>query len=369
LENTDYRPPKFNKRNQNGSDGSSKNYRHENKSDKIDKVIACFKINDDFPIEKISLYKETQDEYDNKVYSSENYEKNKENDSKENEKNDTFRWSFDISNMHKGKNGDKYFILVAISHINVNEDMKETEVKGNNNDYKKERFEENKPCFTTPDNHESKDENSVIVHIDNGDNKTPETRGQKGIAIYRIELHESQESKEGEKEIEKHEIEEEKNYVLSAVTCFFSYEISGICKFIEIPNENDSKSLNDSEQKKSRPKKASSDDDSKSLNNSELKRFIILNFNGIYDIYFNDNFDFFHLNEKFEYPQSVRSELDDWYNLSNTEDVRHDCIKRLLSSIYDKYFLVVQYKDDVQCLEGINFEVICLSNIIKKYIN
>ncbi|CAG8727868.1 6194_t:CDS:1 [Rhizophagus irregularis] len=61
-----------------------------------------------------------------------------------------FRWSFDISNMHK--NNDKYFIFVAVSRINIDEDMKgNDEQKKDDNgksDYEREQF--SKKIFKCP---------------------------------------------------------------------------------------------------------------------------------------------------------------------------------------------------------------------------
>ncbi|PKC60326.1 hypothetical protein RhiirA1_468194 [Rhizophagus irregularis] len=98
-----------------------------------------------------------------------------------------------------------------------------------------------------------------------------------------------------------------KKYDLSGVTCYYSNNISGICRLIEVSNENDQPS-----------------------NDSQLKRFVRPN----------DNFDSFKLNEKFEkfeYPPSTKRELKNWYTSKNT-----NCMERLLSCIYD--FLVTQYK-------------------------
>ena len=72
----------------------------------------------------------------------------------------------------------------------------------------------------------------------------------------------------------------------------------------------------------------------------EQQKFAILNFHGIY-------------NFEFSYPQSVRRELVQWYTGAGD-----DCMKQLLSHIYDKYFLVTQYKNNVQSLEGRSFKVV-----------
>ncbi|RGB23907.1 hypothetical protein C1646_805620 [Rhizophagus diaphanus] len=88
------------------------------KSDVIDKTIAYFRINDNFIISKFydKNYKPPSFNQVSKLNTS-------DDDAKEDEKGDVFRWSFDVSNLHK--NDDEYYILVAVSRVNVNEDMKE----------------------------------------------------------------------------------------------------------------------------------------------------------------------------------------------------------------------------------------------------
>jgi hypothetical protein len=88
------------------------------KSDVIDKTIAYFRINDNFTISKFydKNHKPPSFNQESKLNTS-------DDDAKEDEKSDAFRWSFDVSNLHK--NDDEYYILVAVSHVNVNEDMKE----------------------------------------------------------------------------------------------------------------------------------------------------------------------------------------------------------------------------------------------------
>ena len=76
---------------------------------------------------------------------------------------------------------------------------------------------------------------------------------KKGTAIYRLEL-----KKEGNE-----------NYVINekaAVVCHYSDDVSGICKFVDLSDS----SKNSLEQEK------------------QLKRFIILNFRGIYNFEFNE---------------------------------------------------------------------------------
>jgi hypothetical protein len=340
LQNTDYRPFIFNKK---------KNFRNENEleeSVEIDnKTIAYFKIKDDFSIDK--LY-----DHDPPFY-----------DDEKGTKQDNFRWSFDISNMHK--NNGKYFIFVAVSRINIEEDMKgkkkDEDIKGNDkqkkddngkSDYEREQFSKYIfKCPTPPKVHENMivnippdDENRNSISSTNETSNTTDD-SKKGVAIYRIELNKCQKEKnengEGvneEKENEEKEKETKETYVLSAVTCYAYNKISGICKFIEASNDDDS-SKDDS----------SKDDSSKDgSHNSELRRFIILNFRGIYNIEFNDDFDFLNLNEKFEYPQNIRFVLDNWDTFAEFSD----CMRRLQSCIYNKYFLVTRYKNSVQSLEG-----------------
>ncbi|CAB4495387.1 unnamed protein product [Rhizophagus irregularis] len=334
LQNTDYRPFIFNKK---------KNFRNENEleeSVEIDKTIAYFKIKDDFSIDK--LYDQDPPPFDgNNV----GFSDNDENETKKS----NFRWSFDISNMHK--NNDKYFIFVAVSRINIEEDMKgkkkDEDIKGNDkqkkqkkddngkSDYEREPFR--KRIFNCPNEHEnilSNDETRINIsstdeNITATSNTTDESKKgvEKGVAIYRIELNEKK---------------EKENYVLSAVTCYSYEKISGICKFIEASND-DYLSKDDSSKDDS-SKDDSSKDDS---HNFELKRFTILNFRGIYNIEFNDDYDFLKLNEKFEYPQNIRFVLDHWLTFAEFAD----CTNRLLSCIYDKYFLVTRYKNSEQSLE------------------
>ncbi|RGB27730.1 hypothetical protein C1646_819584 [Rhizophagus diaphanus] len=103
LENTDHRQPKLKKE----VDSNS-----QNKSDKpvdsdtINETIAC--------TDKTTT-------------------KHKKGSSGDDEKNDKSKWSLDISNIHKNKKNDsddsEYFIFVAISRINIDEDMKQEKDK------------------------------------------------------------------------------------------------------------------------------------------------------------------------------------------------------------------------------------------------
>ncbi|GBC49398.2 hypothetical protein GLOIN_2v1787114 [Rhizophagus irregularis DAOM 181602=DAOM 197198] len=217
-----------------------------------------------------------------------------------------FRWSFDISNMHK--NNDKYFIFVAVSRINIDEDMKgNDEQKKDDNgksDYEREQFSKKIFKLDIPP------PNEYITEIGN---TTDESK--KGIAIYRIELNKCQKEKnengEDVNEEKENEENEKENYVLSAVTCYSYNKSSGICKFIEASNDDDSSKDNSSEY---------------NSHNSELRRFIILNFRGIYNIKFNDDFDFLNLNENV---QSLEV-----YDLAKME---HEIGARLVENIVNEY--------------------------------
>ncbi|PKB99971.1 hypothetical protein RhiirA5_382784 [Rhizophagus irregularis] len=247
------------------------------KSDVIDKTIAYFRINDNFTISKFydKKYKPPPFNQESKLNTS-------DDDAKEDEKSDTFRWSFDVSNLHK--NDDEYYILVAVSRVNVNEDMKENKRDNTKFDFLEKieftqelaEFKEKSGEPPDPPNTPNKEKDDQRITIPDN---TPK-KAKKGIAIYRLKLK-----------------EEKKNFILNDVTCYYSDSISGICSFIE----------------------------------------------------------------KFKYPQSIRRELDNWYTDSGT-----DCMKRLLTCIYDKYFLVTQYKNDVQSLEVYNLAKMELETTAKR---
>ncbi|CAB5370422.1 unnamed protein product [Rhizophagus irregularis] len=320
LENKDHRPFTSSKKEVNSNDNNK--YCGLDNLDElyyIGQTIAYFKINNDFMIEK--FYKEEYKPSLCKVDSSDSDIINASD----------FEWSIDISNMQEINDGGS-FILIAISHINVNMDMRRTENKkidNKKNDYKKENLNKIRfKCSSLSEKYELKDEgNKPDEACDIAINMKPRPTNKiseikKGIAIYRFDLKKNQIGKE--------------SYVFNTVTCHYSNQISGICRFID----------------------DSSKDDSKSLNDSRIKRFIILNFRGIYNFEFDDHFDSFNLNEKFEYPTNIRRELDIWYT--------DNCMKRLLSCIYDKYFFVPQYKNDVLLLKVYDLAKMELETTIKK---
>jgi hypothetical protein len=209
------------------------------------------------------------------------------------EKDNRFRWSYDISNIHNNKNGKK-FIFVALSRVEVDENMtgkkcEDTKIK---NDCKTTIIQTKKGSEKT---------SSVIIDMQSTQSELKEKQKleeTKGTGIYCIEL-----EKDGE------------DYVLKKVTCNHYDNISGICRFMEVYSKK---------------------------TGSTVKRFIVLNFYGMYSFEFDGYFKF---TEKFNYPKSIRRELNYWYTNKN-------CMNRLLSCIYDRYFLVKQHKDNVEYFEG-----------------
>ncbi|RGB41636.1 hypothetical protein C1646_751929 [Rhizophagus diaphanus] len=349
LENTDHRQFIL------YTDSDDKNNKDEsNESDEIAKTIAYFKINDDFYIDKFYNIDYTPTPFVGSKDSNNSKDDDKyiddtpppfvgSLDSSNSKDDDKFRWSFDISNMYK-KNDDKYFILVAVSRINVVEDM-----KGNNNEdnYEKKHLSKKEIKYELED----KDTKLDIEKQSEG----LEDR-KKGIAIYRLEF-ELKKVSEKEDTIMKENTEkikdngkEKENYVLKAVTCYYSNNISGICSFVEETPDEDEKDKDKVKKDKDKDK-------------NKLNKFIILNFRGIYNFKF-DDLDF-NLDEKFGYPQSIRRELDNWY----TAKTDNDCMKRLLSCIYNKYFLVTQYTNNVQSLEVYDLEKMTLETTAKSVEN
>jgi hypothetical protein len=294
LENTDHRPFKKVDIPQQISD-----HQNNSNSDEIDKTIAHFKIDDyDLSIDRFYNNHFVPPLFKNDVNndpSSYNIAANDCNGS-------NFGWSFGISNIQKNDEVD--IILVAVSRIDLDEDMKKMNREVKKSDYTKDlEIKKYKKSNKPPGNNRQNIEHNIII-----DNK----KG-KGTVIYRLIL-----KKKGRRD----DVNSENDIVVS----YHSYQVSGICKFIENDSDALSKSGNGVDQ----------------LNT--LKRFIVLNFQGIYNFGFNDNFEFLNLTERFDYPKIIRREFDNWHP--------NGCMKQLLSCIYRKYFLVTQYKNDVQSLEG-----------------
>ncbi|GBB86552.1 hypothetical protein RclHR1_12990001 [Rhizophagus clarus] len=313
LENTDHRPFKKADITQQTS-----NNLNTSNSDEIEKTIAHFKINDDFTINK----------FYNEDFVLPLFKINKNNgalsnnvmaDNSNNSLNTEFKWSLDISNMQKQE--DVNIILIAVSRISIDEDMKQ--ITNNENiiqDYKKGYLKSQKYKIL---NNKTNDDKEIAIDIESEEIK----REIKGI-IYCLKL------KEKGNKVDQEEEEEE----IIEVTCHF-HGVSGICNFIN-------------------------DDFDASENGDQLKslrRFIILNFQGIYNFEFNDSFDFFNLTKRFDYPKRIRREFDNWHS--------GDCMKRLLSCIYGKYFLVTQYKNDVQSLEVYDLSKMELETTAKRVEN
>ncbi|CAB5370451.1 unnamed protein product [Rhizophagus irregularis] len=116
--------------------------------------------------------------------------------------------------------------------------------------------------------------------------------------------------------------------------------ISGICRFI---NESESEKVLNSESNK------------EYFTLRTIRRFVILNFDGIHSFDCKDNF---VLSKQFYYPQCIKHELE-----ALDSPTISDCINLLQSYIYDKYFLVENYKDSVQLLEVYNLEKMKLETI------
>ncbi|CAI2171840.1 19309_t:CDS:10 [Funneliformis geosporum] len=113
--------------------------------------------------------------------------------------------------------------------------------------------------------------------------------------------------------------------------------LSGICRFIE-------------------------DTKSEGYNECILKRFIVMNINGIYNFEYILGSNGFNNNERFSYPKIFEEELKDWYD----DEGIPDCMDRLLSCIYDKYFLVEYYKNNLQFLEVFDLVEMKLESNIKR---
>ncbi|POG58583.1 hypothetical protein GLOIN_2v904925 [Rhizophagus irregularis DAOM 181602=DAOM 197198] len=122
--------------------------------------------------------------------------------------------------------------------------------------------------------------------------------------------------------------------------------ISGICRFVESSDDNES----------SDPRIFVTDNKC-----FVLKKFVVLNFHGIHNFNCTDGF---QLSRKFNYPNCIRRELD---SLDSSEI--SDCMDILLSCVYDKYFLVEQYKNNVQLLEVYGLAKMKLETITKRVEN
>ncbi|PKK76736.1 hypothetical protein RhiirC2_844931 [Rhizophagus irregularis] len=281
---------------------SNKNPNNIPDSDIIDEVIVNFVISNDLNIIKIyndPRYEEPQDNHENN--------RNESNESNQ------YRWSFDISSLQIC-DGNKY-IFVAISYIDLENDMKGKErininetIRDTKNEYKnnnvinKELIKKAKASSYI----EYNVNNNVVINADGMDDSNSSRRK---TIIYCFKMN--------------------KNYSLDndyIPTCCSCNYVSGIPKFINNEKIDHSEISNDQDR--------------------ILKRFILLNFNGIYNFEYNHQDRSFDLNERFDYPKSFEDELNNWHTNKLT-----DCMNRLLSCLTNKNFLVEKYKDKVQVIE------------------
>ncbi|CAB4463603.1 unnamed protein product [Rhizophagus irregularis] len=269
LENTDHRQFKLSEEKTNSEHNS--NIQND---EEITKTITYFKIKENLEIDKLYNI------FPNRKNNS-NVDGNIDGDT-----DDRYKWSLDISNVQNYQD-KKYSIFIAVSRIDVNEDMKG---KGTKSDYKKNTI---KKRFPNSD-----------VRVDLSGNET-----KKGTAVYRLKL----------KKDDNNNFDLEVKY---PVTYYYSDSVSGICKFIQ--------NLDDISQ-----------------NKYTLKRFIVLNFNGIYNFEYNFEYRSLDLNTKFDYPKSIEDELKHCHK----ENSKEDCMDKLLACLYNQYFLVEHYKNNVQMLE------------------
>ncbi|PKY51632.1 hypothetical protein RhiirA4_546667 [Rhizophagus irregularis] len=276
LENTDHRQFRFKEKTTSAQHNPNN---QNNDEEEITKTIARFKINENLEIDKF-------DKGDKSPIRDTNSSANNSNDT-----DNMYRWSLDISNVQNYQ--DKYFIFIAVSRIDVNEDMKGKDTKS---DYKKNTI---KRRYPNPD--------FRIALSGSYNNKSNENK--KGTAIYRLKLKKDNNNNFDFKEI-------------SPVTYCYSDSVSGICKFIQ--------NLDDIDQ-----------------NDYTLKRFIVLNFNGIYNFEYNFEYRSFDLKTRFDYPKSIENELKHWHK----ENLEEDCMNKLLTCLYNQHFLVEHYKNNVQMLE------------------
>ncbi len=249
-----------------------------------------------------SELKETEE--DNKSFSSTN-EIIMETKNPLKEEDNRFRWSFDISNVEKHYEGE--FIFIAISRIDVEENMKRIREDGKNEKLKCNKIKMNKQ--EKPINYGSSSGSAAIA--------IP----PKGIAIHCFKLTDETANKS---------VNAVNAVNVKFIRTYYSNHLSGICRFVEEDN----------------PVSKSNGSNSISENDPDhiLKRFILLNFNGIYNFKYHPEYMSFNSNKRFSYPNIFDNELE---NRHTKEDLPN-CMNRLLSCIYGRYFLV----ENAKFLEG-----------------
>jgi hypothetical protein len=293
LENTDHRQYKFKEK----VDATTSEQNLNNQNDEeINKTIAYFEINENLDIVK---FYDPQKIDPQKIIRETSVDVDDDTDNR-------YRWGLDISNVQNYQE-DKYFIFIAVSCIDVDKDMKgkvnaDTKSDYNKNTIKK-RYERTLNGNYVRLNVLDYKPNEIKEETDCKPNET-----KRGTAVYRLKL-----IKDDNKEFA---------LKICPVTYYYSDSVSGICKFIQ--------NLDDINN-----------------NNYTLKRFIVLNFNGIYNFEYDFDYRSLDLNTRFDYPKSIENELEHWHK-ENLED----CMDKILTCLYNQYFLVEQYKNNVQTLEG-----------------
>jgi hypothetical protein len=280
----------------------------EDESNKITEVIAYFKINSDLTINELYKLDENKDsegfkddDYDNNSKDLEDNEEDRDSKIELNtivssiDKEDTYKWSIDLSNLQEYPNNEN-FIFIAVSRVSRSD-----------NDlinYKKKNVEKKDFNYTT-----NTSQNTIVpFNLE---------RVVTGTVIYRLKINGKLKDENQKNDFENITYKIDYDYNLTYYRCEC---VSGIPRFIEDIESN--------------------------LDNEILRKFIVLSFNGIYNFEYNKGeIKEFTLTEKFDYPKSIKLEL---------EKTKRNpiCMEKLITSLYDKYLLVEHYKDGVQALEG-----------------
>jgi len=184
------------------------------------------------------------------------------------------------------KNHEEEFIFIAVSRIDVEEDMK--------------RIKERNRYDVPP---------GICIKIP-----------QKGIVIYRLKLEKS--------------VNENANKSYKFDKDYHWNNLSGICRFVDDVDPNSTSKNND-------PSSISEKNDDPDY---ILKKFIVFNFDGIYSFKYNAENRSFNQYKRYNYPNIFNNELKHFY----TKEDSSDCMNRLLSCIYGKYFLV----ENARFIEG-----------------
>jgi hypothetical protein len=210
--------------------------------------------------------------------------------------------------------------------INTNEIIRDTKNEyKNNNVINKELIKKSKTSSYIEYNVYNVNDGNVIINVDGMD------YSQRKTIIYCFKIN-------------KNDVYYSLDSDYTPTCCVCNY-VSGIPKFIN--NEKIDHFINN--------EKIDHFINNEKIDNSEnsddqdriLKRFILLNFNGIYNFEYNYEDRSFDLNERFDYPKSFEDELNNWHTNKLT-----NCMNRLLSCLTNKNFLVEKYKDKVQVIEG-----------------